>query len=157
MSGRVEAIHVCAEAGAPLHAVDEVKAIGGVGLEGDRYAMNRGHWSARYPGPHRQVTLIEAETFEALRRDHDIELSAAESRRNILTSGVALNHLVGREFRVGDATMRGIELCERCNYLEKLLGRRVRIPLLHRGGLNAEVVTGGTIRTGDSVVVGPTQ
>ena len=152
MGGRVEAIHICAEAGDPLRPVDEVKAVTGVGLEGDRYAAAKGHWSARYAGPHRQVTLIEAETLEALARDHDIEVSASESRRNILTSAVALNHLVGREFRVGEATLRGIELCEPCNYLEKLLGRRVRIPMLHRGGLNAEVVAGGTIRVGDPVV-----
>ena len=147
----VEAIHLCAEAGEPLHAVDEVKAVAGVGLYGDRYAVGGGTWSKRFPGVHRHVTLIESEALEALRRDHDIELSAAESRRNILTSGVALNHLVGREFRVGDVVLRGIELCEPCRYLEKVTGRPVRAPLVHRGGLNAEVVEGGVIRVGDAV------
>ena len=142
---------MCAAAGEPLHAMDEVKAIAGVGIEGDRYAADAGTWSKRFPGVHRHVTLIEAEALEALRRDHEIELSAAESRRNILTSGVALNHLVGREFTVGAARLRGIELCEPCRYLEKVTGRPVRAPLVHRGGLNAEVVEGGVIRVGDTV------
>lgn len=143
---------MCGAAGERLRAVDEVKAVTGVGLEGDRYSVGGGTWSKRFPGPHRHVTLIEAEALEALRRDHGIELSAAESRRNILTSGVGLNHLVGREFTVGDAGLRGVELCEPCRYLEKVTGRPVRAPLVHRGGLNAEIVEGGVIRVGDAVV-----
>ena len=143
MDGRVEAIHVTGERGEALQSVPQVKAIAGVGLDGDRYAgTNR---------PHKQVTLIESEALEALRRDHEIELPAAETRRNILTSGVALNHLVGREFRVGEATFRGVKLCEPCHYLEEVTGQSVRMPLLHRGGLNAEIVEGGTIRVGDAV------
>ena len=143
---------MCASAGEPLVAVNSVRAVAGVGLEGDRYSAGRGHWSARFPGPHRQVTLIEAEALEALERDHGLTLSAAESRRNILTSGVALNHLVEREFRVGPAVLRGIELCEPCRYLEKLTGQPVRAPLVHRGGLNAEVLEGGVMTVGDEVV-----
>lgn len=149
--GVVEAIHVCAVAGEPLRRVEEVTAVAGVGLAGDRYAAGAGTWSKRFPGVHRHVTLIEFESLDALRRDHDIVLSAAESRRNILTSGVALDHLVGREFTVGAAWLRGIELCEPCRYLEKVTGRAVRAPLVHRGGLNAEVVEGGVIRVGDPV------
>jgi MOSC domain-containing protein YiiM len=80
-----------------------------------------------------------------------MRIDAIETRRNILTRGVALNHLVGREFRVGEALLRGITLCEPCNHLDELAGREVSPAFVHRGGLNAEVLEGGTVRVGDAI------
>ena len=54
----------------------------------------------------------ESEALEALRRDYEVDLDPAQARRNLLTRGVPLNHLVGREFRVGGVTLRGLRLCE---------------------------------------------
>ncbi|HEV2281539.1 MAG TPA: MOSC domain-containing protein [bacterium] len=103
---------------------------------------------ARGPG---RVTLIEEGAFDALRPDYEIEFGAGDSRRNIVTRGVALNHLVGREFRVGDVALRGIRLCEPCRHLEQVTGRRVRAGLVHRGGLRAQILTAGSISTGDPI------
>ncbi len=151
MSGRVEAIHLAKEAGGPTFAVAEVNALPSRGLEGDR--IERAAQESGSPvAPGRQVTLIEAEALEALRRDHGVELSAADSRRNLLTKGTALNHLVGREFKVGEVVLRGVKLCEPCRTLERLSGTKgVMNGLIHRGGLRAEIVAGGTIRTGDTI------
>lgn len=150
---RVIALHVAAEAEAPLVPVDVVRAVAGSGLEGDRYLQRIGTFSKK-ERPARQVTLIESEALEALARDYGIALAPGVSRRNITTEGVALNHLVGRTFKVGAATLRGIELCEPCRHMERLSGvEGVREGLIHRGGLNAEIVTGGTIRVGDPVIV----
>jgi len=140
-----------------MKAVERVEAIAGCGLRDDRYGLRRGTFTKKAAegepvSPGAQITLIEAEAIEGARREHEVELDAAETRRNILTRGVALNHLVGREFRVGDdVVLRGIRLCEPCGHLEKLTRDGVRQSLIHRGGLRAEIVKGGTIRKGDAL------
>lgn len=149
--GAVVALYIAAEAGAPMSAVKRVNAVAGRGLEGDRYHAERGHYSY-HPGPIREVSLIEAETFDALRRDHKLELAPGITRRNIVTRGVALNHLVGREFRVGAAILRGVKLCEPCQHLVDLTGIAPLLStLIHRGGLHAQIVVGGLICTDDNV------
>ena len=97
------------------------------------------------------MTLIEIEALEALRRDYEIELEPGAARRNIVTRGVALNHLVGREFSVGGVRLRGVRLCEPCAHLEKLSRKGVLRSLVHRGGLRADILSEGTIRPGDPV------
>lgn len=149
--GLVVSIHVTPVGGAPMDAVEEVRAVAGKGLEGDRYFEGKGFYSD-HPGPEREVTLIEEETVEALNRGHNLTVTSGETRRNITTRGVALNHLVGREFRVGEVVLRGIELCEPCKHLVDVTGKRSLLPnLIHRGGLNAQVLEGGCIRSGDTV------
>ncbi len=147
--GRVESIYIGAVARMPLEAVEEVAAIPGAGLEGDRYALKAGTFYK--PTPDHELTLIEAEAIEALQRDYQIELSAGEARRNIVTRNVALNHLVGREFAVGEVRIRGIRLCEPCGHLQTLTGKPVIKGLLHRGGLRAQILSAGMIRVGDAV------
>ena len=95
----------------------------------------------------RDITLIELESVEAL----DVNLSAANTRRNVVTSGVPLNHLVNREFRVGTVLLRGTRLCEPCSHLEKLTHQGVVKELLHRGGLRAQILSEGIIRAGDTI------
>jgi MOSC domain-containing protein YiiM len=150
-TGMVVSLHICRRAGETMQSVPSVRAVPGRGLEGDRYHDGTGTYSRSGGGPHREVTLIEEEAIDALRRDFEVDFPAAESRRNIVTRGVALNHLVGREFRVGEVTLRGLRLCEPCRHLEQITGRRVREGLIHRGGLRAQIVAGGTIRAGDPV------
>ncbi|MBI3993499.1 MAG: MOSC domain-containing protein [Candidatus Lambdaproteobacteria bacterium] len=149
--GRVVGLHICAEARAALHDVAEVEAITGRGLAGDRYLRGTGTYSQR-PGTGRQVTMIEAETLQALADEHGIALSGAEARRNIVTRGVRLDGLIGATFRVGGATLRGMRPCEPCAYLQELTGKPVLAPLTHRGGLRADILVGGAIRVGDAIV-----
>jgi MOSC domain-containing protein YiiM len=131
--------------------VDHTRAVAGRGLEGDRYYEGAGFYSDD-PGPIREVSLIEEETIEALRRDHNLALAAGVTRRNITTRGVPLNHLVGREFRVGEATLRGVELCEPCKHLVDVTGVRSLLPaLVHRGGLHAQILSSGEINVGDAI------
>jgi MOSC domain-containing protein YiiM len=149
MNGIVESIHIAAAAREATHAVDQVQATPGVGLEGDRYALRQGTFYK--PEPDFELTLIEAEAVDALKRDYQVELAPGEARRNVVTRGVALNHLVGREFRIGDVKMRGIRLCEPCRHLQALTGRSVIKGLVHRGGLRAQILSPGVIRVGDAV------
>jgi len=148
--GDVVSIHVAATTGIPMESHQHVEAIAGRGLEGDRYFDGTGHWS-NSSGVSREITLIEIESIEALAREKNIEITPGAARRNLVTRGVPLNHLVGREFRVGGVRLRGTRLCEPCQYLEGLTTKGVLAGLIHRGGLRADIVSGGTIRVGDLV------
>ncbi|MFI5101994.1 MAG: MOSC domain-containing protein [Terriglobales bacterium] len=150
-NGTVESIHIASTAQGAPQSVDEATAIPGAGLEGDRYALKVGTFYK--PRPDYELTLIEAEAIEALRRDYHVELAAGDARRNIVTRNVALNHLVGREFAIGEVRIRGVRLCEPCEHLEKVTGKPVIEGLLHRGGLRAQILTRGTIRVGDKLTV----
>jgi MOSC domain-containing protein YiiM len=148
-NGTVESIHIASAAKAPMRAVDQIEAIPGVGLEGDRYALKQGTFFK--PEPDFELTLIEAEAIEAIRREYDVDLPAGNARRNVVTRGVALNHLVGREFALGGVKIRGIRLCEPCSHLQALTELPVIKALRHRGGLRAQILTSGVIRVGDAV------
>jgi MOSC domain-containing protein YiiM len=148
-TGTIEFIYVAPRATAPTVSVNEALAIPGVGLEGDRYALGKGTFSK--PEPDFELTLIEAEAIEALKRDYNVELAPGEARRNLVTRGVALNHLVGRDFQIGEVRAHGIRLCEPCDHLQRLTGRQLIKGLRHRGGLRAQILTPGSIRVGDSL------
>lgn len=148
----VVSIHIAPRGAAPMISVPEIHAIAGKGLEGDRYFRKSGTYS-KTPGSGRQVTLIEIEALEALKRDYQIELDAGGTRRNIVTRGAPLNHFVDKEFNLGAVTLRGTRLCDPCVHLEKLTIKGTLRGLLHRGGLRAEIIHGGIIRAGDAVLV----
>lgn len=143
------AIYTTEAAGAPMQSRREANTVAGVGLEGDRYAAGAGNFSQK-PGAGRQVTLVEREAIAAVRADR-VELADHETRRNLLTEGVPLNHLVGRTFRVGEVVLRGVRLAEPCSYLAGLTRPGVSRALVHRGGLRADVVVGGVLRVGDRI------
>jgi MOSC domain-containing protein YiiM len=148
-TGEVVAIHIADGRESEMRAVDTIEAVAGRGLDGDRYYDVA--TTSDPPRPDRQVTLVEAEALEGLARDYGIELPPGASRRNITTRGVALNHLVDREFRIGGARLRGVKLCEPCEHLERLTGLELRPGLKHRGGLRCEILAGGALRVGDPV------
>jgi MOSC domain-containing protein YiiM len=124
-----------------LRPIDSVNAVAGKGLEGDR------HFFAEGARPGGAITLIEAEVLE------DVGLSGPQSRRQVVTRGVRLNDLVGKRFLVGGVECEGVELCEPCLHLQSLTRPGIIEDLLHRGGLNADIVTSGTISVGDTVTV----
>lgn len=133
-----------------MRSVANAQVVVGRGLEGDRYYSQLGTYSNQ-PGSGRDVTLIEIEAIEGLKRDYQIQLEPAQSRRNIVTRGIALNHLVEQEFRIGDVVLRGTRLCEPCAHMEKLTVKGALRGLIHRGGLRAEIVKGGIVRVGDVI------
>jgi MOSC domain-containing protein YiiM len=147
--GIVESIHIADEPEQPTRPVESVNAVAGKGLEGDRHFADYGNYARDEPG--RDLTLIEAEAVEDLAREHGIELAPGESRRNVTTRGIGLNDLVGRRFTVGDVECVGIELCDPCAHLQALTRPGVLRGLVNRGGLRADIVTGGQIAVGDEV------
>jgi MOSC domain-containing protein YiiM len=124
--------------------------LAGQGVEGDRYKDGIGFYSNK-PEEGRQITLFEAETLEALQRDHGIDFAPNEHRRNVTTAGVPLSHLVGRRFRIGPAMLEAMRLSVPCQRLVELTGKKVFKPLINRSGLNCRVLVGGMIRVGDPI------
>lgn len=141
--GAVSGILVAPRAEAPPMRVRDAVALEGRGLEGDRYARGEGTFSA--PGRGYQLTLVEGEVLD------EIELSWEDARRNIVTTGISLNALVGRRFRVGVVECVGRRLAEPCAHLERLARPGLLRPLVHRGGLRADILSGGTISVGDEI------
>ena len=137
-----------------MQPLSEAEAIAGRGLAGDRYLEGTGYYSNRpLADGSREVTLVEAEELEGLVRETGIRLDPSESRRNVLTRSVRVNDLIGKRFRMGEVVCEGIRICEPCTYLEKLTGKRVMRPLVHKGGLRARIVSGGAVRVGDGIQV----
>jgi hypothetical protein len=140
--GAVEGILVAPDAEQPLRRVESASAVAGLGLEGDRYHEGRGTFSA--PGRGYELTLVEAEVLESL------DLPWEQARRNVVTSGIGLNGLVGRRFTIGETVVCiGRRLAEPCAHLEKLSRPGLLRPLVHRAGLRADILESGPIAVGD--------
>lgn len=153
--GRVLSLYSCRAQSEPMETHDRLVCLEAIGIEGDRYALGTGYYSEK-PEPGRQATLFENETLEALARDHGLNLKPEQTRRNVLTEGIPLNHLVGHRLRIGsDVILEGMRLSTPCNYLENLTGLSGLFKaLINRSGLNCRIVNGGTIRAGDPVRMG---
>jgi MOSC domain-containing protein YiiM len=145
MDGRVEQINIGPERELPA-PVERVRAIAGKGLDGNRYFYDEAPSG-------RALTLIAAEAIEAFQAETGIALTAAESRRNVLTRGIDVNTLVGKRFRIGEVECLGVELCEPCSHLESLTYPGVVKGMVHRAGLKADILTDGEIAVGDAVTV----
>ncbi len=136
----VVAIHLGAPRNRRLWQVESVRAVAGKGLVGDRHYHDAG------APPGQALTLVEQEAVE------DVGLPPGATRRQITTRGVRLNDLIGKRFRVGPVECYGVELCEPCAHLERMTRRGIMRALAHRAGINADVLTDGTISVGDEIV-----
>jgi MOSC domain-containing protein YiiM len=151
MAATVEAIHLAPAAEAPMVSVHEAKALAGQGLAGDRYADGAGTFST-WPKDH-EFTLIEGEAIEAMNQLPGVRFGLGDTRRNVTTRGIALNDLVGWEFRVGAVRCLGTRLCPPCEHLRELLKLPDLLRIMHgRGGLRATILEGGMIQVGDEIV-----
>lgn len=143
MAGTIEAIYVSPNHGEPKVSISHAELREKVGLIGDRYAG------------HGVVSIIEAEAVEAFNETTGLNVSAAETGRNVVTRGIRLNDLVGRTFRLGAATLKGFELCEPCLTLGGRLAtssvrpRDVVRAFAHSAGIRAHVITSGQVSPGD--------
>lgn len=148
--GTVVSINITDNGAGVMRSVPEAHAVPGRGIEGDRYFLGQGTFS-KTEGTGRQITLIEIEAIEEVEISYGYKLDPVDSRRNIVTRDVPLNHLVGKEFTVGEITLRGVRLNGPCNHLAQLTDPKVKEALVHRGGLRADILTEGVIRAGDKI------
>ncbi|MEK7487121.1 MAG: MOSC domain-containing protein [Planctomycetota bacterium] len=146
--GKVIAINIAPHPGEPTVLVDQIHAVPGKGLEGDHHFPDN---LQKPKKPDQEVTLIEKEAIESIQREYKVQLSPKETRRNIITENIALNHLVEKEFSIGEVVLKGLRLCEPCSHLEKLTVPGVQKALIHRGGLRAQILSDGMIHKGDRI------
>ena len=150
--GRVILIFVSPDKGFPMQSVDWAEAAVGTGLKGDRYAEGKGAYSHAKRKTIRQVSLIEMEAIGRANAEKGTAFTPLDTRRNILTSGVDLNALVGRKFKIGDVEMLGVELCEPCDRPSNLTGKKgFNEAFQERGGLRAEILTSGIIYSNSTI------
>jgi hypothetical protein len=142
-AGVVAAILVAPDAEAPLHRLETAEALPGRGLAGDRYADGTGTFTA--PGRGYELTLVEGEVLD------EVWLLWEDARRNVVTRGISLNALVGERFRIGAVECVGRRLAEPCAHLERLARPGLLRPLVHRGGLRADILSAATIFVGDEI------
>ena len=148
-TGKVLALQIGGEEGGPVHALDEVKAVAGAGLEGDRYMQDDVPEDQR--DPTLEITLIALEGIEAARQESGLEIVFEDTRRNVLTENVPLDDLIGKTFRVGEVEIEALEDNPACAHLQRLVGKKLLKSLRTRGGVRGRIVNGGVIRTGDTV------
>lgn len=155
MAGTIESIFVAARNGDPMHALPSAELVAGCGIRGDR---NFRHAEPGFPHD-QQITFIAAEEIDRFSRETGLRIGSGDPRRNVVTRGVALHDLVGRRFRVGSAVVTGVELCEPCATLGRLLANTRVTPaevvkaFAHRAGLRCRIDHGGTIAPGDRLDV----
>src|SRR5215469_14184263 len=121
--GVVTGIFVASAEGAPMVAADSVDVVAHRGIVGDRYFLGTGFYSNKQ-GWGANVTFIESEAITAINAGHKTAFTPAMLRRNIVTAGVKLDTLVGREFRCGTAMLRGTKPFPPCMHLAHLIGDR---------------------------------
>ncbi len=146
--GSVVSISIAPTEGEPTRLVDQVRAIAGRGLEGDRYCKPDGE---AWEDPGKEITLIGVEAIDAMSRESGVDLEYKDARRNIITRDVPLNDLIDKEFAVGGVRVKGIRLNEPCQHLAGLTDQKVLKGLVLRGGLRAQILNDGQIKVGDTV------
>jgi MOSC domain-containing protein YiiM len=148
----VELICTARDSGGALEKREAARIVAGAGIEGDRY------FGAEQQYPGQNITLIEAEEIERFNHDNNASIGLLDTRRNIVTRGVRLAPLVGKEFTIGTVRFRGVELCEPCAVLGTglasagLPAATVVRQFVHKAGLRADALSSGTIRIGDPLV-----
>jgi MOSC domain-containing protein YiiM len=147
MSGKIVKLLISKSIESPMQNVNQAVLEVGKGVFGDRYYNQEGTFSNKGEiEPDRDVTLIEIENIDALNKEHNLDFTAEDFRRNIVVSNCDLNSLIDKEFQIGDVVLKGLRLCEPCKYLaDKLDEKKALTKMVHKAGLRAEIVRGGSI------------
>lgn len=154
MSGEIESIYIAINKRERVIQVDSAVLEAGTGIIGDRYhARSEQLISEGNPTKNNHLTLIEKEKLDEFLQANSATQDYGDFRRNIVTSGIDLNALVGKKFRVGETVCEGFELCEPCAFLAESVHRAVLPDLVHKAGLRAKIIEGGNISTGDEIAI----
>lgn len=142
-TGTVLWIGIRPERRAPMQGVDTIQVSTESGLAGDHYGKNGGN---------RQVTLIQAEHLEAVAKMLQLgTIDPADTRRNIVVSGINLQAFTDRQFEIGEVVLEMTGICHPCSRFEESLGPGGYNTMRGHGGITAKVIQGGIIKKGDVV------
>ena len=155
MSGKIIKLLISKDPKSAMLNVNQIVLEAGKGIFGDRYYNQEGTFSNKGEiEPDRDVTLIEIEKIDALNKEHNLDITAEDLRRNIVVSNCDLNSLVDKEFQIGEVVLKGLRLCEPCKYLsDKLNEKKVLTEMVHKAGLRAQIIKSGSIDLNSQVEV----
>ena len=155
MSGKIVKLLISKDPKSTMLNLNQIVLEAGKGIFGDRYYNQEGTFSNKGEiEPDRDVTLIEIEKIDALNKEHNLDITAEELRRNIVVSNCDLNSLVDKEFQIGEVVLKGLRLCEPCKYLsDKLDNEEVLSQMIHKAGLRAQIIKSGSIDLNSQVEV----
>ena len=155
MSGKIVKLLISKDPKSAMLNVNQIVLEAGKGIFGDRYYNQEGTFSNKGEiEPDRDVTLIEIEKIDALNKEHNLDITAEDLRRNIVVSNCDLNSLVDKEFQIGEVVLKGLRLCEPCKYLsDKLDNEEVLSQMIHKAGLRAQIIKSGSIDLNSQVEV----
>ena len=159
LSAHIQAIYLAPSAGAQMQSVKQVSVNANSGIEGDRYALGTGAYSATKPIKVRHISLISSGGIDTandwLKAGDEPTFDGSETRRNIVLEGITandLNDLVGQRFQLGSLQMLGTELCTPCERPAQLLSRSSFMEAFEgRGGIRAQILNSGTLAVGDKL------
>ena len=155
MSGKIVKLLISKDPKSTMLNLNQIVLEAGKGIFGDRYYNQEGTFSNKGEiEPDRDVTLIEIEKIDALNKEHNLDITAEDLRRNIVVSNCDLNSLVDKEFQIGEVVLKGLRLCETCKYLsDKLNEKKVLTEMVHKAGLRAQIIKSGSIDLNSQVEV----
>ena len=155
MSGKIVKLLISKDPKSTMLSLNQIVLEAGKGIFGDRYYNQEGTFSNKGEiQPDRDVTLIEIEKIDALNKEHNLDITAEDLRRNIVVSNCDLNSLVDKEFQIGEVVLKGLRLCEPCKYLsDKLDNEEVLSQMIHKAGLRAQIIKSGSIDLNSQVEV----
>ncbi len=147
MSGKIVSLLISPDKKSSMQEVNQIVLEEEKGIFGDRYYNQEGTFSNKGEiEPDRDVTLIEIEKINEFNEKFNQNISHEDFRRNIVVSNCDLNSLVDKEFQIGKVVLKGIRLCEPCDYLEKRLTSEDFLKgMIHKAGLRAQIIKGGSI------------
>ena len=150
--GSILRIYVATQSGGPMSGHQSVSVKSGKGIQGDRYFSNTGKNRSSYRGlPDFEITLIESEVITAFNQQTGSDFHESDFRRNLITKGIRLNDLEGKEFTVNGIQMYGVRLCEPCASLQRRLATQILPDLMGKGGLRAQIKDNGIIHLADKI------
>ena len=121
--------------------VPVIECIAGRGIRGDRYF----DFKDDYKG---QITFFSLDVFNELCAELDLhDCSQAAARRNVITHGVDLNELIGKEFEIQGTCLYGTQECAPCYWMDRAFAPGAKQFLKGRGGLRARILNDGELRS----------
>ena len=144
--GKVILIGISKNHNSPIANVMSVEAIKGKGLIGEKHFKKDNEKRC-------QITLIEIENINHYNKITGTMIPAINFFRNIVTEGIQLNVLVGKEFFIGTVKVKAHDLCRPCKYLQESVHQKNTVKeLLHTGGLRCEILSSGKICVDDQII-----
>tara|TARA_B100001063_G_C16743352_1_gene546057 strand:- start:1060 stop:1506 length:447 start_codon:yes stop_codon:yes gene_type:complete len=130
-----------------IKEIQSIEVVMNQGIVGDRHFKE-------FNDPYCQLTIIESENVDYYNYKYGLDIPYINFRRNIITKGIQLNGLIGKEILIGNVKVKGIDLCRPCKHLTEMLNQNNIIKeFLRRGGLRCQILTSSKIDIGDEIKV----